>query len=87
MPFGFRQLGSTHLNRSDWWRLKEFVCFFTILMCFFADTIYPFELALGFVMPAKCEAVAQLLDCHTFAVLRWWNQRRSEVLSLYEMKW
>jgi len=39
MPFGFLQLGSTHLNRSDWWRLKGVVFFFTIGTCFFAATI------------------------------------------------
>jgi len=36
IPFGFLQLGSTRIKRSDWWRLKRAVCFFTIVMCFFA---------------------------------------------------
>lgn len=40
MPLGFLQLGSTHLKRSDWWRLKVAVCFFTIFTWLFAATIF-----------------------------------------------
>ncbi len=40
IPFGFLQLGSTRMKRSDWWRLKRAVCFLTIATCFFAVAIF-----------------------------------------------
>lgn len=39
IPFGFLQLGATHMKRSLWWRLNRLACFLTIATCFFAATI------------------------------------------------